>query len=112
MVRFVQEWKIVREEKLIEQVPEKTALLVGELRRLQDRYPGLIYNVRGMGLYQGFSLKDPGKRGPLIDRALAEENLLILEGGADSIRLRPNLHVTADDIRQLGEKLDRLFASL
>jgi L-lysine 6-transaminase len=112
MVRFVQEWKIVTGEKLIEQVPGKTDLLVGELRRLQKKYPGLPGNIRGMGLYQGFSLKEPSKRGRLVDLALAEENLLLLEGGQDSVRLRPPLDVTPEDIRQLGEKLDRLFAAL
>ncbi len=112
MVRFCQEWKIVVEERLVEQVPARAELLAGELRGLQARHPGLVCNVRGMGLYQGFSLKDAAKRGPLIGRALEEENLLLLGAGTDSIRLRPHLHVTADDIRLLAGKLDRLFAAL
>jgi len=112
MVRFVQEWKIVTEERLIEQVPAKAELLQGELRRLRDRYRGLVGNVRGLGLYQGFSLKDPGRRGLLVERALSRENLLLLEAGRDSIRLRPPLDVTPEEIRTLSEKLDRLLASL
>lgn len=65
-----------------------------------------------MGLYQGFTLRDPARRAVLVDRALAEENLLLLEAGTDSIRLRPVLDVSPEEIRTLGEKLDRLLASM
>lgn len=112
MVRFVQEWRIVVEERLIEQVPAKAKLLTGELGRLRDRYPDLVGNVRGMGLYQGFTLKDSARRALLVERALAEENLLLLEAGQDSIRLRPVLDVSPEEIRALGEKLDRLLGSM
>lgn len=112
MVRFVQEWKIVVEERLIEQVPAKAGLLEGELKRLQARYPHLVGNVRGMGLYQGFTLKDPDRRARLVERALVEENLLLLEAGQDSIRLRPVLDVSPEQIRTFAEKLGRLLGSM
>lgn len=112
MVRFMQEWDIVRDEKLIEQVPEKADALVKGLHRLVGKHPGKMCNVRGMGLYQGFSLKQPETKTRLVDMALDEEDLLILGAGKDSIRFRPNLHVTAQDISLMIEKLDRCLAKV
>ena len=109
MVRFVQELKIVRGEKLIEQVPDKTAKLVGALEELGRKHKGAIHNVRGLGLYQGFTLRRPERKSRLVDLALQTENLLLLGAGRDSIRLRPNLNVTAADIDLLIDKLDRLL---
>ncbi len=110
MVRFTQEWRIVEEEKLLEQVPAKTERLVAGLRALQRKHPQRIGNVRGLGLYQGFTLKPPVKKSAFIEAALEREHLLLMGAGTDSIRLRPNLHVTQSDIQLLVEKLDRLLA--
>lgn len=110
MVRFVQELRIVRDERLIEQVPEKTAHLVARLQELQREFPGKVSNIRGAGLYQGFSLATPAMQGALVDSALNDESLLLLGAGRKSVRLRPHLHVTAADIDVLAEKLRRLLA--
>jgi L-lysine 6-transaminase len=112
MVRFCQEMKIVEEEKLIEQVSEKTGLLVNGLMELSEKYRKKMYNVRGLGLYQGFSLYEPGKLKKLTDYALENENLLLLDAGIDTIRLRPVLDVTYNEIKQLIEKLNRCLREI
>lgn len=112
MVRFVQELKIVHEERLIEQVPEKAAHLVETLEGLVRRFPEWISNVRGYGLYQGFSLRTPAVKRRLIALALEQERLLLLGAGTDTIRLRPHLNVTSEDVSLLGEKLSRLLVHL
>ena len=109
MVRFVYEMKIVREENLIEQVPEKAEHLVKGLQKLAAKHHASVGNVRGLGLYQGFTLRPPIAKGVFIDRALEEQNLLLLGAGRHSIRLRPNLNVTITDIDLLLQKLDRLL---
>ena len=73
---------------------------------------GAIHNVRGLGLYQGFTLRKPEWKSRLVDLALQTENLLLLGAGRDSIRLRPNLNVTAADIGLLIEKLDRVLTAV
>jgi L-lysine 6-transaminase len=110
MVRFVRELEIVREERLIEAVPEKTRSLVAMLGRLQAKHPGKVCNVRGMGLYQGFSLRQPGQLGQLWDAALQEYDLLLLAAGPDSVRFRPSLSVTIDDVAELERRLDGALA--
>jgi L-lysine 6-transaminase len=56
MVRFVQEMKIVEREGLIQAAKVKGDRLRERLCELEASHPAKISNVRGMGLYQGFSL--------------------------------------------------------
>ena len=112
MVCFVQEMKIVRDEQLIEQVPAKAATLISGLKELYRRHKDVVFNIRGMGLYQGFSLRRPADRGRLQAMALSQEDLLLLGAGSQTIRLRPMLDVTVDEIdmmlAMLGRCLERL----
>ncbi len=112
MVRFVQEMKIVSREKLLEQVPEKTRLLTEGINGLAARYKDLIFNIRGMGLYQGFSLRRETDLPRLREIALQQENMLLLGAGQQTIRLRPMLDVTNDEIRLMLEKLERCLKQL
>jgi len=112
MVRFVQEMKVVRDERLIEQVPEKTAILVAGLEDIARRFRSSIHNPRGLGLYQGFSLHTPAERDAFLTDALEQENLLLLSAGRRSVRFRPPLDVTTDDIRLLLDKLARVLGSM
>lgn len=112
MVRFVQEMKIVREEQLIEAVPEKAKHLCAVLDRVIANHKDLVGNRRGMGLYQGFTLREPSDRARLLAIARETQHLLLLGAGADTIRLRPCLHVSKDHIDLFGEKLDAALAQL
>lgn len=112
MVRFVEEWKIVEDEGLLEAVADKTAHLVAGLEGLVERFPEKIANVRGLGLYQGFTVMGTGNKGRLVDLALETESLLLLGAGSDSIRFRPPLDVTLSDIDELMVRLSRLLERL
>ncbi len=111
MVRFVQEWKIVEDEGLMEAVPEKTAYLLAGLEALVERFADKIGNIRGLGLYQGFTVFD-GTKGRLVDLALETESLLLLGAGTDSIRFRPPLDVTPADIDTMLDKLSCVLIRL
>jgi L-lysine 6-transaminase len=112
MVRFVHEWQIVEDEKLIEQVSAKTERLVAGLHALEERFPAKMCNVRGLGLYQGFNVLGPRGKGRLIEMALQEENYLLLGAGTYSVRLRPPLDVTEADIDALIAMLGRVLEKL
>jgi L-lysine 6-transaminase len=112
MVRFVQEMKIVRREKLIEQVPQKAARLCAGLAQLTVKFPAMVYNPRGLGLYQGFSLRAPATKSNFLEIALQEESLLLLGAGTNSIRLRPSLSITNEEIDLLIEMLNKICAKL
>ncbi|MCC7204187.1 MAG: aminotransferase class III-fold pyridoxal phosphate-dependent enzyme [Phycisphaeraceae bacterium] len=101
MVRFVQEWKIARREKLIAAAAAKGMLLRKGLLELEERYPDCLFNVRGRGLMQGFTVlphDDSAARDRLVDLLLESKLLLVLGAGRSSVRLRPNLSTTEEDI--------------
>jgi L-lysine 6-transaminase len=112
MVRFVQELKIVERENLIPRARQNGAYLAAGLRALAEKFPRVIFNVRGWGLYQGFSTRTPAQCERLAETALRDEHLLLLPAGKNTIRLRPNLSVTAADIDLLLARLARCFARL
>ncbi|MDX1935225.1 MAG: aminotransferase class III-fold pyridoxal phosphate-dependent enzyme [Capsulimonadales bacterium] len=112
MVRVVQEVKIVEEEGLIERAGIHGERLAEGLRTLAARPGSPIRNVRGMGLYQGFSLDTPADKARLIEIAREEFDLLLLGAGANSIRTRPSLSVTAEEIDLFLELLDRAVSRL
>ena len=112
MVRFVQEWSIVEDEGLLDQVPAKAARLIAGLEALVERNQHLISNVRGLGLYQGFTMNDRANKGRLVDIALETEDLLLLGAGTDSIRFRPPLDVTGAEIDEMLLRLERALGRL
>jgi len=112
MVRFVQEMKIVEREGLIPAAKVKGEKLAARLRDLATKFPGMISNVRGVGLYQGFSLPTRELRNRFEEMALREEALLLLPAGQNSIRTRPNLSVTENEIDLFIEMLARCVRRL
>lgn len=112
MVRFVQEMKIVEREGLIRAARTNGEQLAAGLRQLESDFPDLLSNVRGLGLYQGFSLATSGLRDQLEKIALHEEHLLLLPAGANSIRTRPNLSVTTEEVDRFIAMLGRCFRRL
>jgi L-lysine 6-transaminase len=112
MVRFCQEMKVVEEEKLLEQIPVKEKVMVAGLHELYERFSDKIFNIRGMGIYQGFSLRNPEKLNSLIDYALEQEKMILLEAGSDTIRFRSALDVTLPEIELMLKKLGNCIAQV
>ncbi|MBN2695793.1 aminotransferase class III-fold pyridoxal phosphate-dependent enzyme [bacterium] len=110
MFRFVKEWSVVEDENLLSQVEQKSNILVEKLNLLKNRFPNFISNIRGLGLYQGFTLINISKA-DFIERALKNESLLLIGAGVDTIRLRPPLDVTESDIELFYKKLKNIFLS-
>jgi L-lysine 6-transaminase len=111
MVRVVREFEIVEEENLVALAAEKGAYLRDQLLALAKKHPKMIRNIRGMGLYQGFQLDTAARKKYFIQEALETHNTLLLGAGHLSLRFRPNLSVTKQDIDRLIEILDAIAKS-
>ncbi|MBV6459530.1 MAG: putative L-lysine-epsilon aminotransferase [Fimbriimonadaceae bacterium] len=109
MVRVVREMEIVFEEKLIEHAVTKGERLAAGLKRVIAKHL-IAGNVRGMGIYQGFSLDSPARKAELIRIAREEFDTLLLGAGNRSIRTRPNLSVTEAEIDRFLEIIDLSLA--
>ncbi|MBS1714273.1 MAG: aminotransferase class III-fold pyridoxal phosphate-dependent enzyme [Armatimonadetes bacterium] len=112
MVRVVREIEIVESEGLVARAESTGAVIVEALKGLRDKHRAVMSNVRGMGLYQGFSLDSNARKSALVRVAREEHDLLLLGGGERSIRLRPNLSVTVADVGLLAGKLDAALTSV
>lgn len=105
MVRVCREMQIVVSENLIENAALRGQEISEGLLRLTEKYD-FMYNVRGMGLYQGFSLDTDERKAALSKVAREEFGLLLLGAGSRSIRTRPNLGVTSDEVARFLTLLD------
>jgi len=113
MVRSTQILNIMEEENIIENVVERGKYLMNRLIDVQDKFPNLVGNIRGLGLLCSFDLPNSETRDEF--RKFAEkEKLLILGCGKSSIRFRPMLNITNDELEeglQIVEKVLRILSS-
>ena len=68
-----------------------------QLNIIQDEYPKLISNVRGLGLMCSFDLPSAELRNQFRENCY-KEKLMILGCGEKSIRFRPPLNITENEI--------------
>ncbi|MEL6548543.1 MAG: aminotransferase class III-fold pyridoxal phosphate-dependent enzyme, partial [Myxococcota bacterium] len=95
----------VRASRVIEVVEcdgllENAQAMGGYLLKLILELAGVhseIRNVRGRGLWTAFDLPSPGERDRMIDGCFVEQ-LLLLPGGTQTVRMRPTLDIDADSI--------------
>jgi len=106
MVRVCREMEIVQEEGLIERAAILGEVLNQGLKEVVAKFD-FASNVRGMGLYQGFSLDTTERKAKLVKMAREECCLLLLGAGNRSIRTRPNLSVVESDVKRFLELLER-----
>ncbi len=113
MVRSKFIMNIIKEENLVENAAERGNYLKGRLEEIQIQYPNYISNVRGLGLMCSFDLPDSELREEFRKRCY-DNKLLILGCGEKSIRFRPPLNITDDELEeglQVIEKVLKFMAS-
>lgn len=99
MVRATRYLEIIEEDKLLDNAKSVGKYLLDELHTVRSEFPELVSNVRGRGLFCAFDLPNQSKRDEF--RRLAFDNqLLILGSGEKSIRFRPALCITKEEIKE------------
>lgn len=117
-------------KKLLQQIKATGDYLKSGLLRLQEKYPGIIYQVRGQGLMLGLEFdvtreKFPGSLlgimaeqellTPIISSYLLNvENLRVAPtlNGNRVIRIEPPLYITQEQCRQALESIENLLQVL
>ena len=99
MVRCTHILRIIEEEHLVENARIQGELLLRQLEQLASEFPRIISNPRGRGLMCAVDAPDSGVRDQLVKTSL-QQKLLIIASGEKSIRFRPHLVVTADEIME------------
>jgi L-lysine 6-transaminase len=111
MVRSRRLLEIIERDGLIEHAAKVGDWFGRELRALGERHAGLVSNVRGRGLMCALDLADPAGRDRAV-RLLREEHVIVLPCGERSIRFRPALDVTEQDLEFGLAALDRTLTAL
>ncbi len=89
MVRCARYIEIIEQDGLLANATDVGGYLLEQLRELEDTYP-MISGARGRGLMCAFDLPDSAKRDEAMQR-IAEQHVLILPAGSNSLRFRPVL---------------------
>jgi len=108
MVRCTHILRIIEEENLVENARIQGELLLAELQALAGEFPDLVHNPRGRGLMCAFDATDSDRRDQLL-KAFLQEKLLMVGCGEKSIRFRPHLTVSADEIREGTDTIRRVL---
>ncbi|MCW2878216.1 MAG: L-lysine aminotransferase [Sphaerisporangium sp.] len=96
MVRSRRMLEIIERDGLIARAGVLGQSLLGGLRTLEADFPGLVLNARGRGLMCAFDVSTGRER--LITALRDDEGVLVLPCGERSVRLRPALSVTPEEI--------------
>ena len=96
MVRCAMQLEIIERDGLVSNAARRGEELNKGLMELQNGFE-MISNVRGKGLMAAFSLPDRKMRDELRN-AIYEGGAHVLNSGFDSIRLRPSLTISSDEV--------------
>ncbi|MBI5464567.1 MAG: L-lysine 6-transaminase [Ignavibacteriales bacterium] len=97
MVRFTRILEIIHEENLVENARVVGEHLMKQLLKLEQEFPQLVSNVRGKGLLCAIDLDGTQNRDQLRTKAY-EEGLILIGCGDHSIRFRPPLNLTVNEV--------------
>jgi len=106
MVRCQKYLEIIDEENLIKNAEIQGKRLLQGLEIIEKKYPQKILNVRGRGLMCAFDLLTPEKRDALKNKLYAN-HLLVLTCGSVTIRFRPPLNITSEEIDETLEIIEK-----
>jgi len=104
MVRGAKYLEIIQQEKLVENTAKMGERLMAGLNGLAQKHPQ-VTNIRGRGTLCALTLPTPEIRNA-VRSACWDLGFATLSSGSNSIRFRPCLNVTADEIDAAVKMLD------
>jgi len=106
MVRCQKYLEIIEEEHLVKNAETQGKRLLQGLEAIEKKYPQKILNARGRGLMCAFDLPTPKERDELQSKLYAND-LLVLTCGATTIRFRPPLTISSEEIDEALGIIDK-----
>ncbi|NHZ86018.1 MAG: aminotransferase class III-fold pyridoxal phosphate-dependent enzyme, partial [Planctomycetia bacterium] len=97
MVRFSMYLEVIEQEKLVEKAGVNGEYLLNEIKKIQADFPNIVHNPRGKGLFCAFNLESGEKRDKLRE-LIQEEGAIMLGCGPKTIRFRPPVNISIDEI--------------
>lgn len=98
----------IKAEGLVDKVAENGEYFKNELRKLQEKYPDKVTDVRGCGLMLGMEVAGEGK--PIVESCLAN-NVIVNCTAGNVIRIVPPLIISKEEIDIVVAALDKALAA-
>ena len=111
MVRFTIYLEIIENEKLVQNASAVGEHLTSCLHSLQSYHDNLVSNARNRGLFGAFDLPNSDTRDKAIN-SISNEGAMMLGCGTRSIRFRPHLNITINELDQGFEMIDKALSKL
>ncbi len=108
MVRATLMLDVMEAEHLIPRAGSLGEVLRRGLEALAGRHPA-VSNARGRGLFCAVDLPDTATRDEVTSRMFSEEHAFVLGCGVRSIRFRPPLTITTEELHDGLERLERVI---
>ena len=105
MVRSRKYFEIIEEENLVDNARVMGNYLLENLLEIQNEFPELVSQARGLGLMCSFDLPSPELRTKFL-KEIYRDKLIMLGCGVRTVRFRPPLIIQKDQIDQ-GIKIIR-----
>lgn len=112
MVRSRRILEIIETEGLIEAAVGKGERFLAGLQTIAAAHPGQVSNPRGRGLFLAVDLPSRAARDQVIAELYEREQVIVLACGERSVRLRPALSVSNDEIDEALAALGRVIGSV
>ena len=97
MFRCKKYLEVIEEENLVKNAEVQGKRLKKGLEDLQQKHPDIMSNARGLGLMCAFDLPTPEKRDELKNK-LYKNGLIVIGCGANTIRFRPPLIISEEEV--------------
>jgi len=111
MVRFTIYLELIEKDDLVTMAANNGKYLLSSLMTLQNNNEDLITNTRGKGLFCAYDLPSTDHRDRLIGN-MEKEGVIILGCGKNSIRFRPHLNITKNEIDLALSKMNKALSKL
>ena len=108
MVRSKYIMEVIEKDNLVENAKERGNYLLGRLYEIQVQFPQLVNNARGLGLMCSFDMLSAEQRDE-FRKICEKEKLLILGCGEKSIRFRPPLNITDDELEEGLQVIEKVL---
>jgi acetylornithine/N-succinyldiaminopimelate aminotransferase len=101
----------VLEPGFLDDVQRKAARFNQHLARIKDEFPGLVTEVRGLGLLTGLRIDAKVPAGDVVKAATAEK-LLTVGAGDNVVRLVPPLNVTDAELAEAADRIGKALEAV
>ncbi|MGI6091749.1 MAG: acetylornithine transaminase [Veillonellaceae bacterium] len=101
--------RVMKEENLASNAEAVGSYMVEALKKLQQKYPALITEVRGKGLMIGINLSQPGR--DIVGKCL-DKGVIINCTAGNVLRLVPPLNISKSHADEVVKVLDEVLATL